>query len=141
MANIHLDLTSIPRCSKRGCKHRGLMHRHHTGHQWIFVKAFAPIHRRRKKYKKFVQQYSRFNKKDIELLCPGHHGEIHELYDVIIIRFCRKRMRHITLLTWPEANMLMAVLKRKYKRWKEIKTNISNPPTARLEPWGDDDAA
>jgi len=106
----------------------------------MFVKAFAPIHARRKKYKRFVRAYSRFNKKDIELLCPGHHGEIHEIYDRIIIRFCANRMRHISLLTWPEANRLMALLKRRYLKWKDIKTSVSNPPSDRLEPWGDDDA-
>lgn len=136
---IRIDLGDVPRCSKAGCKHRGLMHRHHTSHQWMFVKALAPMYHGQKKYTRFVKAYHRFNKKDVELLCPGHHGEIHELYDTIIIRYCMRRYKHPSLMTWHEINQLMALLKRKYLAWKDIETNISNPPTDRLEPWSADD--
>ena len=99
------------------------------------------MHHGRKKYTRFVKAYYRFNKRDVELLCPGHHGEIHELYDKIIIRYCMRRYKHLSLMSWPEINRLMTLLKRKYLQWKDIKTNTSNPPTDRHESWEGDDAS
>lgn len=133
MAKIRLDLTDVQRCSKRGCKHEGMMHRHHTRHQWMFVVAFRITRPKQKKYIRFARSYARFNKRDVELLCIGHHGEIHELYDVIVINHCFRRVKKLQDFTWPEANRLMAALHKKYLKWKDIETKISNPPTTRIK--------
>jgi len=134
---LRINLTNVPRCSKAGCTHRALMHRHHTSHQWMWVRAFAIRRSKEKKYRSFVKAYGRFNQKDIVLLCPGHHGEIHELYDDIITRAIYSHHVPLECFSWRQANRLMSSLRSRYLKWKDIETNISNPPTERLEPWGD----
>lgn len=135
---LTISLTDIPRCSKAGCKHRGMMHRHHMSCEWMFVKQFAHTDKRRtKQYIKFKRRYVRFNKKDVALLCPGHHGEIHERCDILIRTATFKYRRHIADFNWRQAHTLMAQCKAEYLRWKDIKTNRTNPRTTRLQPWSD----
>jgi len=140
LTKITLDLRAIPRCAKSGCKHRELMHRHHTSHQWMFVIAFAQSHAKRKKYRQFVRRYSSFNKEDIELLCPGHHGQIHEVYDHIILRSVSRTLKPLAEYTWSQANILMSALRTTYYKWKEIETEESNPYSSRLQPIGEEES-
>lgn len=104
----------------------------------MWVRAFAVRRYKEKRYRKFSDAYRRFNKKDIELLCPGHHGEIHEEYDLMITEAIYRSHIPLECWSWRQADKLMTSLRSRYMGWKDIKTDTSNPPTDRLESWGEE---
>lgn len=145
MARLKVNLSQARVCSKKNCGHKGLLHRHHTKHPWMWVNLFVrDLNFRTKKFKKryrrFVNRYHSFNLKDWEYLCVGHHGEIHEVYDEIIIKnTVKKNYKPLSTYSWAEADALMNSLHKEYVEWKEIPATEANPFTARIKPWRKND--
>jgi len=98
------------------------------------VKVFSLSYRKSgRKYLAYRERYESFHPDDWEHLCPGHHGQIHEVYDEIIMKWHRRKNgKPFFTYTWREARSISNLLKKSYLSWKAIPAVESNPHTERL---------
>lgn len=117
------------RCGKKRCRTRDfVLHRHHKGHQFAFVKAFMS-RRQQPRYLRFVERYFEYRPEDVVHVCSSHHREIHEIYDPIIQEFKRQHgIEYLSECSWKMAEDLMGQLITRCNKW----LNRSTPGAA---PW------
>lgn len=80
------------------------------------------------RYTAFVRRYYEFREEDVVHICSKHHREIHELYDPIIVKHCKRFRKPIADFTWPEAEVLMATLVSRCNQWLKRQTKGSDVP-------------
>ena len=117
-------------CRKPGCSRRMVItHRHHRRCETLFVRGFGHIPQKRvtKRYKKFVKRYESFDPRDVVVLCPWHHCEIHLGYDAVILQDKAIRCKVLRDYTWPQADALMRKLRQLCYEWEELKTPGMDP--------------
>jgi hypothetical protein len=124
-----VDLNRVStRCAKLKCRTRDfVLHRHHKGHQYMFVKVFAwrvgtP------QYDAFVRRYFEYRDEDCVRICASHHREIHEKYDAIIQWDMQKLGKRLHHYTWTQAEALMDKLITQCNDWLEKRTKGSKTP-------------
>lgn len=124
-----VDLTKVHiHCQKPKCRTKDfVLHRHHMGHEHMFVSQF--VHRfSEKRYVEFVKRYYEYREEDTVKICSCHHREIHEIYDEIIAAYCRKRRKALADFNWTEARELMSLLVARCKKWMKQRTKGSKVP-------------
>ena len=115
-------------CAKPKCKTGDfVIHRHHKGHQYLFVMAFTSK-AGQPRYERFVKRYFEYRPEDIVPLCSSHHRAIHEIYEEIITAHCKSYHRPPRLWTWGMAEVLMGDLIARCNKWLQR-------PSRGAEPW------
>ena len=124
-----VDLSKLKvRCEKPWCKTKEFkLHRHHTGHQYLFVMFFQHRHDE-PRYREFVARYFEYRKSDVIEVCGPHHREIHEIYDRIIEDYIRRSKKPLGHFSWPEADELMGLLVTACNDWLQRTTPGSRKP-------------
>ena len=125
----NVDLSKVAtRCAKKKCRTKDfVLHRHHKGHQYLFVACFI-WRLEQPKYRDFVKRYYRYEPEDTVKICSCHHREIHERYDRIIERYVKKRNKALSNFSWAEAEELMSLLVASCNDWLGKQTKGSRTP-------------
>lgn len=118
MAKLGIDVSKAGGrfCSKPKCKRTNL-HRHHKGHEYIFVALWTRVKVGDREFQKFARRYWGFLKTDTVDVCDWHHAEIHASYDKIINNHIVKVGAPLSRFTWKEARALMQDLTRCCNSW------------------------
>ena len=126
---LGVDLTKVKtKCRKKRCRTGDfVLHRHHKGHQYAIVMAFARRRKREAKYRKFVKRYFEYHPDDIEHVCSSHHREIHEIYTEIVYATCCALEKTLEDFTWAEAEALMSRLISRCNQWLDTQTPGATP--------------
>lgn len=118
MGKIKVNLSEAF-CKKPGCN-RGRQHRHHRGHEFLFVCRWTPEDSKQKRA--WIERYWKFNPRDIVDLCANHHAEIHLIYDRVIMNDNKLRAKRLDNYTFREAMALRSKLRKVCDRWLERET-------------------
>lgn len=123
------DLSKVTiRCKKKKCNTKDfILHRHHKGHQYLFVALFV-WRLEEPRYRRFVKRYYEYNPEDVVHVCSCHHREVHELYDFTIQEHVDRNKRRLVDFTWKQAEALMAALVALCNDWLGQKTKGSKVP-------------
>lgn len=125
-----VDLRKVRvKCSKLRCRTGDfVLHRHHKGHQFAFVKAFQSRHQQ-PRYRRFVERYFQYHEDDVVLVCSKHHREIHFIYDEIIQSFKHSHeLEALAECSWKQAEELMSDLVSRCNQWLRRETPGSDRP-------------
>lgn len=112
-------------CEKPKCK-GPRHHRHHKGHEFLFVVRWQGAMVDEKK-QKWIERYWQFKEEDLAGLCPRHHAEIHAIYDRVIMADNRARHKRLDDYTYDEAVFLKNRLVKECNKWLKKETKGIDP--------------
>ncbi len=126
MAKIKISTKDIG-CIKPRCRRKlKRTHRHHKGHEKLFINIWAGV-KRGKTYKELVDRYLQFRPEDVCIICDQHHAEIHHIYRDIIFEHQTKEKIPLMAFSWKQAHTLMGDLRAECAAWLREDTPGMSP--------------
>jgi len=114
-------------CQKFKCRRRlKRTHRHHKGHEKLFVNVWAGV-KRGKTYTVLVDRYLEFRSGDVVHICDQHHAEIHHYYREIIYGHQVELKKPLIAFSWKEARQLMKAMRDECEEWLKEDTPGMSP--------------